>query len=417
MHRIRLRPVDPQHQPDDVDPIDPAKFQTDPSLGKYRSEPGLIDENLPKLLDEIQPDKSDEKEQAAAPARIKLSVPFGMPAVAAAPAPVPIPASPIVAPLPVPVPVIPPPPDPPPIPGAGHVPDLPPFQLPAAPPMDIIDEQRPDRLTNNESDPEGYSLDELFREHQPVVRRKAAAEARDRIHAQLQFINDVRYGPIPPRELQPRKFSLRTVDGHEVAPVTFSPRSTQNENQSKMKKKVEEANESLPPRETKRIIIKDSVKRAKQLTKRKYGPGSSKDSVNAIYEPNIFVGAGDVLQFPGSIAHCVSSDFHMNKGVARQISSAYPCMRPTLQSIETPIVGSSVAVSVPWENKSIFNLFTKSQFFEKPTYYNLSRSLNCMKKQLLQKGIRHIALPKIGYGLDKLKESRVFSLISDIFEK
>ena len=52
VHRIRLRPVDPQHQPDDVDPIDPTKVQTDPSLGKYRSEPGLFDENLPKLLDE-----------------------------------------------------------------------------------------------------------------------------------------------------------------------------------------------------------------------------------------------------------------------------------------------------------------------------------------------------------------------------
>ena len=129
------------------------------------------------------------------------------------------------------------------------------------------------------------------------------------------------------------------------------------------------------------------------------------------------MGSGDVLQFPGSIAHCVSSDFQMAKGVAQQISSAYPCIKPTLKSIETPIVGSSVSVSLPWENKSIFNLVTKPQFFDKPTYYDLSRSLNCMKQQLLQKGINAIAMPKIGCGLDKLKESRVFSLICDIFEK
>ena len=102
VHRIRLIPVDPQHQPDDVDPIDPTKFQTNPSLGKYRSEPGLFEENLLKLLDEIQPDNSDENDQPAAPARIRLSVSL-------------------------PVPVIPPPPDPPPIPGAIHVPELPPF--------------------------------------------------------------------------------------------------------------------------------------------------------------------------------------------------------------------------------------------------------------------------------------------------
>ena len=204
-----------------------------------------------------------------------------------------------------------------------------------------------------------------------------------------------------------------------MAPVTFSPRSTQNENRSKMKK-VEEVNEYFLPRETKRNILKDSVKRAKQLTKTKGkdGPGSSKDSVNSIYdEPNIFVGPGNVLQFPGSIAHCVSSDFQMAKGVAKQISSAYPCIKPTLKSIETLIVGSSVSVSLPWENKSVFNLVAKPQFFDKPTYYDLSRSLNCMKQQLLQKGINAIAMPKIGCGLDKLKESRVFSLICDIFEK
>ena len=372
---------------------------------------------MPKLLDEIQPDNRDESDQPAAPARIRLSVPFGAPAVGAAPAPVPIPAALIVAPLPVPVPVITPPPDPPPIPGAIHVPELPPFALPAAPPLYVINEQVHERLPNNDSDPQGYNLDELFREPQPVARTKAAAEARDRIHAQLRFSNDVQYHPIPSHPKQPRRYGLRTVDGHEVAPVTFSPRSAQNDNKANIRKKAEEANEDFPPREAKRNIIKDSVKRAKQLTKRKNGPGSSKDSVNAIYEPNIFVGKGDVLQFPGSKAHCVSSDFQMAKRVAKQINSAYPCIRPTLKSIETPIVGSSVSVSLPWENKSIFNLVTKPQFFDKPTYYDLSRSLNCMKQRLLQKGINAIAMPKIGCGLDKLKESRVFSLICAIFEK
>ena len=153
--------------------------------------------------------------------------------------------------------------------------------------------------------------------------------------------------------------------------------------QRRMTRKQTEANEYFPPREAKRNIIKNSVKRAKHLNTQKDGPGSSKDSVNAIYEPNIFVGEGDVLQFPGSIAHCVSSDFQMAKGVAKQINSPYPCIRPTIKSIETPINGSSVSVSLPWENESIFNLVTKSQFFDKPTYYDLSRSLNCIKQQLL----------------------------------
>ena len=419
VHRIRLRPV-VQHQPEDLEIIDPSKFETDPSLGKYRSEPGLFDDSLPQLLDDIQPANGGQSNLPDAPARIRLSVPLRGPAVAPiVPAPVPIPAAaPIVAPLPlVPLPIAAPPP-----------PALPPDPDPE--PLAPPEFEYNDGLINDEpmneavvTMPTTVNLEndgQNMAQETSRTKRKAAVEARDKIFCQTRFNNDVRYHPIPPRELQPRKFSLRTVDGHEVAPITLSPRSTQNENRSKIKKKVEEANGSFPPRETKRNIIKDSVQRAKQLTKtkRKDGPGSSKDSVNSIYdEPNIFVGPRNVLQFLGSIAHCVSSDFHMNKGVARQISSAYPCMRPTLQSIETPIVGSSVAVSLPWENKSIFNLVTKSQFFDKPTYYDLSRSLNCIKQKILQKGINAIVMPKIGCGLDKLKESRVFSLICDIYGK
>ena len=202
-----------------------------------------------------------------------------------------------------------------------------------------------------------------------------------------------------------------------MAPVTFSPRSTQNDNKANIRKKEEEANEDFPPREAKRNFFKDSMKRAKQLTKRKDGPGSSKDSVNAIYEPNFFVGEGDVLQFPGSIAHCVLSDFQMSKGIAQQIRDAYPALQPTLRSIETPQVGASVSMNIPSQNKSIFHLVTKSQYFKKPSYYDLTRSLRCMKKQLIEQGIKQIAFPKIGCGLDKLQEHSVFNIIYDIFRK
>ena len=318
--------------------------------------------NLEELF---QPESSGQNNDPISPARVRLSVPLGLP-LAAAP--------------------IPPVPDTP--PEAVYIPELALAELPAAQPMGCI--KKPAGVINRDSDPEGYNLEDFFQEPQPVVRRKTAAEARNRIHAQIRFSNDVRYHSIPKLHKQPRRQALGTVDGHEVAPITFSPRSTQNENRTKIQKKVEEVNESFPPPEKKTIIFKDSVKRSeKQPTKRKDGPGSNKDSVNSIYdEPNIFVGPGNVLQFPGSIAHYVSSDFKMTKGVARQISSAYPCIRQTLQSLETPIVESSVAVSLPWENKSNFQFSYKISFFEKITYYNLSRSLNCMDKHLLQKGIQ-----------------------------
>ena len=123
------------------------------------------------------------------------------------------------------------------------------------------------------------------------------------------------------------------------------------------------------------------------------------------------------MHFPGSIAHCVSSDFQMSKGIAQQIRDAYPALQPTLRSIETPQVGASVSMHIPSQNKSIFNLVTKSQYFKKPSYHDLTRSLRCMKKQLIEQGIKQIALPKIGCGLDKLQEHSVFNIIYDIFRK
>ena len=187
--------------------------------------------------------------------------------------------------------------------------------------------------------------------------------------------------------MHPRKYGLRTVDGHEVAPVTLSPRSKRKENQETIRQQAAEANESFPPRKQKISIIKSSLKRAKEATRPNDGAGSSKDSMNSIQEPNIIFGTGDLMHFPGSIAHCVSSDFQMSKGIAQQIRDAYPALQPTLRSIETPQVGASVSMHIPSQNKSIFNLATKSQYFKKPSYYDLKHSLRCMMKQLIEQGV------------------------------
>ena len=204
--------------------------------------------------------------------------------------------------------------------------------------------------------------------------------------------------------MQPRKYGLRTADGHEVAPVTFSPKSTRKEKQAKIGLQVAELNESFPPREQKKSIIKSSLACAKQAVRPNDEANNSKDSMDTIQEPNIIFGTGDLLHFPGPIAHCVSRDFQMSVGIAQQIREVYPTLQPTLKSIETPQVGASVSMHIPSQNKSIFNLVTKSQYFKKPSYYDLTRSLRSMKKQLIEQGIKQIALPKIGCGLDKLQE-------------
>ena len=47
VHRIRLRPVTPRGQIDDLTVIKFENFQRDPSLGQSRGEPTLFDESIP----------------------------------------------------------------------------------------------------------------------------------------------------------------------------------------------------------------------------------------------------------------------------------------------------------------------------------------------------------------------------------
>ena len=108
VHRIRLRSIRPQHQPENVDPIDTTQFVVDLSLSKYRSEPGLFDDYLPRLLDDVQPQPDNETPQAA-PTTIRLSIPLGGALVPALPPP---PPAAVMAPLRPP----PPPRAPPPVP-------------------------------------------------------------------------------------------------------------------------------------------------------------------------------------------------------------------------------------------------------------------------------------------------------------
>ena len=368
VHRIRLRSIRPQHQPEDIDPIDEAQFVVDPSLSKYRSEPGLFDYYLPRLLDDVQPQHDSEIQQAT-PTTIRLSIPIGGPLPPAPPPPVALPVPPLV--------VLPPPPLPAPPPREPPLPIVPP-RLPSPPDteLDPINppglEQQDTPLGEDHMDGAGAAetggiaqgrdetAEEQLVQEPPKTRRKAAAIARDRIYGQTRFSNDVRYNPIPPREKHPRKYGLRTVDGHEVAPVTFSPRSTRKENQAKIRQAAE-ANELFPPREQKKSIIKSSLNRTKQALRPNDEAGSSKDSMNTIQETNIIFGTGDLLHFPGPRAHCVSSDFQMSAGIAQQICEAYPTLQPTLKSIETPQVGASVSMHIPSQNKSLFNLVTKTQ--------------------------------------------------------
>ena len=101
VHRLQLRPIKLVEPPDDIQEIDQAKFEADPSRRTTRNEPQLFDEYIPILLDQEQ-STAFSKSLTIQPSLIRLGVTVHLNGAPAVPllAPVP-PIVPVIQPIPV----------------------------------------------------------------------------------------------------------------------------------------------------------------------------------------------------------------------------------------------------------------------------------------------------------------------------
>jgi len=109
-------------------------------------------------------------------------------------------------------------------------------------------------------------------------------------------------------------------------------------------------------------------------------------------------------------AHCISSDCKMGAGIAvlmrkkfklSGIKDLYPMLRQ---------------YSICIHYNGVYNLITKEKYWHKPTYDSMKTALDGMKIHAEDNGIKHIVMPKIGSGLDKLSWSKVSEMIKEVFE-
>ena len=114
-----------------------------------------------------------------------------------------------------------------------------------------------------------------------------------------------------------------------------------------------------------------------------------------------------------SLAHCVSRDLKMSKGIAKLFRDKFGRVQE-LEKMSVDIGGVAV-LKLRSKNKFVYNLVTKAKYSDFPTYDNLKQSLLAMKKHALENSVQCIAMPKIGCGLDKLEWNAVRTLIKNIF--
>jgi hypothetical protein len=80
--------------------------------------------------------------------------------------------------------------------------------------------------------------------------------------------------------------------------------------------------------------------------------------------------------------------------------------------------GGCAVLKVTNPDRFIYYLVTKERtgFGCYPTYKTLQSSLLAMRKHMLANGVKFLAMPQIGCGLDKLEWNRVTVLLHNVFE-
>ena len=125
----------------------------------------------------------------------------------------------------------------------------------------------------------------------------------------------------------------------------------------------------------------------------------------------------DIFTMPSEyyLAHCISADFALGAGIAKEFSNRYSVKEKLLvnfsdKRFKLQSVGTCILID------KVFNLITKQRCYSKPTYENVKFALEDMKKICKTKEIKKIAMPKIGCGLDRLEWNKVKQIILDTFE-
>ena len=114
------------------------------------------------------------------------------------------------------------------------------------------------------------------------------------------------------------------------------------------------------------------------------------------------------------IAHCISGDFALGAGVARQIDETFD-MKEMLNANwgdDPELLEENCCI--PCGN--VLNLVTKRKYWHKPTLDSLREALEDMRMLIEGEHIHKVAMPKIGCGLDRLNWDDVSPMIQDVFK-
>ena len=107
------------------------------------------------------------------------------------------------------------------------------------------------------------------------------------------------------------------------------------------------------------------------------------------------------------LAHCISQDCALGAGIAVEFEKRF--------NLRQKLIRLNFQFPTCIKIDKVLNFVTKEKCWHKPTYQAINDALWEMRYLVEAEGIKHIAMPKIGCGLDRLLWSEVKNIINNIF--
>jgi O-acetyl-ADP-ribose deacetylase (regulator of RNase III) len=113
-----------------------------------------------------------------------------------------------------------------------------------------------------------------------------------------------------------------------------------------------------------------------------------------------------------ALAHCVSQDLRMGKGIADLFKKKYG----GLNKLKAQNCKVGQVAHLKCDNRYIFYLITKYSVYDKPTHEDFKKSLGELRKKCESFGVKGLSVPRIGTGLDGLSLMFVKDSLNKAFE-
>ena len=122
---------------------------------------------------------------------------------------------------------------------------------------------------------------------------------------------------------------------------------------------------------------------------------------------------GDLFDVdPGyALCHCVSKDLKMSSGIAVSFKNKFG----GLDELRRQCLNVGDVGVLRRSGRYVYYLVTKDKYHDKPSMSSIGASLRAMRRHIVDNGVRRLAMPKIGCGLDRLSWTEVNELITSTF--